>query len=135
LEARPEWYRALAPLVAERVKRLTEIGPVVRFLFAENQEMDPAAVESVLAKPGAGEALDALRDALASLGEWTPEAVEATLRSLPEGLGIKSKTLFQLARVAVTGSTVSLPLFESIALLGRETTLARLTAARALAAQ
>jgi glutamyl-tRNA synthetase len=135
LEARPEWYRALAPLVAERVKRLTEIGPVVRFLFAANPEMDPAAVESVLAKPDAGEALDALRDALASLSEWTPEAVEATLRALPEGLGTKPKTLFQLARVAVTGSTVSLPLFESIALLGRETTLARLAAARALAAQ
>ena len=44
LEARPEWYRALAPLVAERIKRLAEIGPVVSFLFTDNLEMNPAAV-------------------------------------------------------------------------------------------
>ena len=57
LEARHEWYLALAPLVSERIKRMTEIVPMVRFLFADDVVIDPAAAEKVLAKEGAGLAL------------------------------------------------------------------------------
>ena len=70
---------------------------------------------------------------LASLDEWTSAAIEEALRTVPEALGMKPKAVFQAARVAVAGSTVSLPLFESIALLGREAALARLEAARSIA--
>jgi glutamyl-tRNA synthetase len=70
---------------------------------------------------------------VASLGEWSPEAIEQTLRSLPEQLQIKPRALFQAVRVAVAGSTVSPPLFESLALLRREVVLARLKAAQSLA--
>jgi glutamyl-tRNA synthetase len=134
LETRHEWLLALAPLVSERIKRITEIVPMVRFLFIKDVVIDPAAAESTLAKEGAGTALNAFHDTLASLDDWTPAAVEEALRRVPETLNTKPKVVFQAARVAVTGATVSLPLFESIALLGREGALARLKAAQSIAA-
>jgi glutamyl-tRNA synthetase len=133
LATRREWFLALAPLVSARIKRMTEVVPAVRFLFGRDIAMDPAAIESTLARDGAGLALQAVCDALAALGEWTPEAIEAALRATPETLGMKPKMVFQVARVAIAGTTVSLPLFESVALLGRETALARLEAARSIA--
>jgi glutamyl-tRNA synthetase len=135
LEARHDWYLALAPLVIERIKRMTEIVPMVGFLFSEGAVIDPASAERTLAKGDAASALAATRDALASLDTWTPVAIEESLRTLPEALQTKPKTLFQIVRVAVTGSTVSLPLFESIALIGRESTLARLRAAQSAAGE
>jgi glutamyl-tRNA synthetase len=130
LAAWPDWFRALVPLVGERLKRMTEIAPMVRFLFVDDLVMEAAAVERILAKEGAGSALAAMHAALASLEGWNVEAIEATLRTVPEALGVKPKTVFQVARVAITGSTVSPPLFESLALLGRDRTLARLEAAK-----
>jgi glutamyl-tRNA synthetase len=127
---RPEWYHALAPLVAERVKRLDEISDAVRFLFEPSVEIEPAAREKVLLQAAVPEALAAVAAALASLGDWHAEAIEGTLRAVPEALGVKPKIVFQAVRVAVTGSQVSLPLFESLELLGRDSTIARLEAAR-----
>lgn len=133
LEARHDWYLALAPLVAERAKRMTEIAPMVRFLFTDHLDMDPSAAAKVLGKEGAGRALAAVHHTLGILETWSPATVEETLRTLPEALQTKPKTVFQVTRVAITGSTVSLPLFESIVLLGRQRTLARLEAAQSLA--
>jgi glutamyl-tRNA synthetase len=133
LEARHEWYLALAPLVSERLKRMTEIVPMARFLFTQNVVLDPSAAEKVLAKESAGLTLATTYDLLAALGAWTPGMIEDSLRTLPETLGMKPKQVFQVVRVAVSGSVVSLPLFESLALLGRERTLARLKAAQSVA--
>ncbi len=133
LAARPDWYRALAPLVAERLKRLTEVVSMVRFLFVDEVDIEPEAVEKVLAKEGAAAALAAARDSLQGLDPWTTTAIEETLRGLPPVLGQKPKQVFQVVRVAVAGSTVSPPLFESLELMGRERTLARLTAAETVA--
>ena len=133
VEARREWFLALAPLVSERLRRMTEIVPMVRFLFSEDLVIDPMAAENILAKEGAGRALATMSDTLASLDTWTPEVIEHALRELPEALQMKPRSLFQVARVAVAGSTVSLPLFESLSLLGREVVLARLKAARLVA--
>jgi glutamyl-tRNA synthetase len=112
---------------------MTDIVPMVRFLFTEETDIDPVDAEKVLAKEGAGLALATMRDALASLDRWTSDAIEAALRTVPEVLGMKAKSVFQVARVAVTGSAVSPPLFESLALLGREVALARLEAAQCVA--
>lgn len=131
-DRRPAWYVELAPLVSERVKRMTEIVPMVRFLF-EDVTIDPAAVEKVLHSEGAPAALDAVRDAIAEVTEWNPVSLENALRSVPEALGLKPKVVFQAVRVAVTGSSVSLPLFESLALLGQDVVSARLTAAKTVA--
>lgn len=131
---RKEWLLALAPLVSERVKTLSEVAPTVAFLFAESVSIDDAAREKVLEKEGAGRSLDVALDVLGALEEFTPEAIEAALRTIPELTGIKPKVAFQAIRVAICGTPVSPPLFESIALLGRERSLARIAAARPLAA-
>jgi len=130
--AQLEWFASLAPLVAERVKRLDEIVPKVAFLFTE-PAIEDSAREKVLAKEGSAAALAAVHDVLA-LVPFRAEAIEAAVRTVPETTGLKPKAVFQAVRVAVTGSTVSLPLFESLELLGRERTLARIERARALCA-
>ena len=124
----------LVPLVHERMQRLDEVGQYARFLFAEDLAIEPDAVGAVLQKAGAREVLLAAQAALAALGEWTTEAIEAALRALPAELGMGAKKVFQPVRVAVTGTTVSPPLFESLALLPRERVLERIAAAVPLAA-
>ena len=133
LETRRDWYVALAQLVSERLKRLTDVVPMVGYLFGDAVEIDPAAAEKVLAAEGAQRALAAAQTTLSQLSDWTPAAIEEALRPLGEELQMKPKVVFQTVRVAVSGTTVSLPLFESIALLGRERTLERLAAAEGLA--
>ncbi len=133
VEGHREWLERLAPLVNERIKRLDEIVPMVRFLFADTVEIEDAAREKVLAKEGAGRSLDAAAETLASVEPFEPAEIEAALRDVPPALGLKAKVVFQAVRVAVTGATVSPPLFESLALLGREPALDRIRAARPLA--
>ncbi len=134
LAARHEWLLALAPLVSERVKHMTEIVPWIRFLFTEEVTIDANAAEEILSKKETPLVLTATHDLLASLSldAWTADSIENALRNLSEKLQMKPKLLFQVLRVAITGSTVSLPLFESLALLRRETVLARLEAAQSL---
>lgn len=132
LEAERDWLLLLAPLVSERIKRLDEVVPMVRFLFVDQVEIDEAARAKVLGAAGAPEALLAARDALASVEPFETAAIEDALRALPEQLGVKAKIVFQAVRVAVTGTAVSPPLFESLELLGREKSVARLEAALAL---
>ena len=124
---RHDWYLRLAPLVSERTKRLDEVAEKVAFLFAD-PVIDEASREKVLMKEGAGRTLSAAVAALETV-TWSAPEIEAALRDLPEQLELKAKAVFQAVRVAATGSTVSPPLFESLELLGREATLARLTAA------
>jgi glutamyl-tRNA synthetase len=124
-----EWDAGLvrkgAPLVQEKIKRLSEFPDYARFLF-EEVEADPALVdERVLAV--ASEALEAV-------GEWRSDRIEAALRGLADRTGLKPAKAFQPIRVAVTGSKISPGLFESLELLGRETSLARINRARGAAA-
>ena len=132
--ARRDWLESLAPLVSERVKRLDEVVPMVRFLFGEGVVIDESAREKVLAKDGALTALTAAVEALEAVGPFTHDAIEGVLRTVPETTGLKAKLAFQAVRVAVTGTTVSPPLFESLELLGRDRTLARIRAAMPLTA-
>lgn len=131
---RHDWLLELAPIVMERMKTLSDIAPMVAFLFADTVEIDEGARDKALAKEGAGRSLDVALELLGELAEFTPEHIEAALRTIPEVTGVKAKIAFQAVRVAVTGTTVSPPLFESLALLGRERALARIAAARPLSA-
>ena len=131
--ARRGWLESLAPLVSERVKRLDEVVPMVRFLFGERVAIDESAREKVLSKEGALAALTAAVAVLETVEPFAHEAIEEVLRTVPETTGIKAKVAFQAVRVAVTGTTVSPPLFESLELLGRDRTLARVRAALPLA--
>jgi glutamyl-tRNA synthetase len=115
------------PLVSERMNKLTEAVPMLGFLFADEaefrrtDEIDEAGREVVAAS----------YDALAALPVWSTQSIENALReTLVDGLGLKPRLAFGPVRVAVTGSRVSPPLFESMELLGRERSLARLEAAR-----
>ena len=118
-----------APLIQTRITRLGEAADLVRFLFVDDLEIDPAAAAKVLVGEN-GPTLVAARDALAELTTWDTAAIEAALRAaLVEGLGLKPKHAFTPLRVAVTGATVSPPLFESMELLGRERTMDRLSSA------
>ncbi|GGF39310.1 glutamate--tRNA ligase [Marmoricola endophyticus] len=125
---------AAVPLVHERINKLTEAAPMLGFLFADTVEYDDADVAKLLDEAGQ-EVVRASREALAALGEWTTEAIEAALRErLVEGLGLKPRNAFGPVRVAVTGRRVSPPLFESLELLGRDESLARLDGALEVAA-
>jgi glutamyl-tRNA synthetase len=119
-----ELVRRAAPLVQEKIAALGEFPKFAGFLF-EKVDPDRGLLD------GSGPLLAQARDVLADLQPFEAERIEAELRRLAEGLGLKPRDAFQPIRVAVTGSTVSPGLFESIELLGREETLARLEAAAA----
>jgi glutamyl-tRNA synthetase len=122
---------AIAPLAQERMIVLSDAVGLLGFLFTDQVELDPAAAAKQLAGPEAAEVLDAATRALGALPEWTTPALESALKeALVEGLGRKPRQAFGPVRVAVSGRTVSPPLYESMELLGRERTLARLAAAR-----
>jgi glutamyl-tRNA synthetase len=118
------------PLVQERVATLKEAAAMLTFLVAgEGFTVDPDAAAKQLGET-ARPVLEAARAAIEGVSPFTTEEIEAALRAaLVDGLALKPKHAFGPVRVAVTGSTVSPPLFESIELLGRDATLARLGAA------
>ena len=126
-----EWERfvLIAPLVQERTKLLPEIGEQVRFLF-EDIAYDEKSWKKVMTKDGVDRVLDAGMVRLEALESWDVSEIEAALRQIPNELGIGAGKAFQPLRVAITGSSVSPPLFESMAALGRERTLERITRAR-----
>ena len=114
--------KEVAPLLVERMKRLTEAPPMVRFLFEDVAPDEKAA--KVL--DGQDEYLAEVSDVLQSLEKWTAPAIEEALRAVAEKRELKPKKAFQPIRAAVTGTLISPPLFESLELLGRERTLQRL---------
>lgn len=131
LQARPEWYAKLYPLVAERLVRLDEMPSKLAFMFwgPEVRALDEKSVTKVLKKEGAraDEALAACRAILADeRNAWNAEGLQEACRQQCDVLNMKPKLLFQPLRVAVCGNMVSPPLFESIELLTREDVLARI---------
>jgi glutamyl-tRNA synthetase len=121
----------IAPLVQERTKLLTEVAPQVRFLFADDIAYDETSWRKVMTKDEVPAVLGEALDRLAVVAEWTTPAIEETLRALLEAQELSARKGLQPLRVAVSGSSVSPPLFESLEALGRERTLARLAAVAA----
>jgi glutamyl-tRNA synthetase len=112
-------------ITQDKISTLAEFWPLTRSLF-EGPVDDPAARERVLEAPGGREALAQARAALAEMpAPWTQDEVESALRGVVERTGLKPKHVFQPLRVALTGTTVSPGIFETVALLGRDETLAR----------
>ncbi len=109
----------------EKIQTLTEFWPLVGFLF-DGPVDDPKAFRKVLASNGGVESLKAARDALAGAEPFTVENVEAALRHVVESRGDKPARVFQPVRVAIAGTTISPGIFESVALLGKHETLARI---------
>jgi glutamyl-tRNA synthetase len=118
----------IAALVQERTKLLTEVPEQVRFLFGDI-EYDESSWKKVMTKEGADVAVAEARERLEKLENWSIESVEDTLREMLETLELSARKGLQPLRVAISGSSVSPPLFESIAALGQERSVARLTKA------
>ncbi|MBP2318367.1 glutamate--tRNA ligase [Nesterenkonia lacusekhoensis] len=123
-----------APLVQERIALLGEGADMMAFLFADDDqlEIELKAFSGLGEKDVVLEALDASTAALEKLGEWTTEEIEGALReALIEGMELKPRKAFGAVRSAISGRKVSPPLFESMELLGRESSLSRLARFRA----
>jgi glutamyl-tRNA synthetase len=125
----PALFAAAAPLAQTRVAVLSEIVPNVDFLFLDEPAVDEGSWAKAM-KEGAATILD---DAVAAFtaAPWRAEELKAALEEVGTRHGLKLGKVQAPVRVAVTGRTVGLPLFESLELLGRDRTLARLAAARA----
>jgi glutamyl-tRNA synthetase len=118
-------FARVAPLVQERTKKLSEVADQVRFLFSDPLERDEESWKKVMV-PEAAPVLEGAAARLEELTKWETEEIETALRRLLDELSLNARKGLQPLRVATTGSTVSPPLFESIAVLGRERTLQRL---------
>ncbi len=129
-------FRTAADLVQTRIVVLSDAWDLLKFLFVGESEfeLDEAAAAKNL-KAEAGPVLDAALAALEALGEWSTPAIEEALKTaLVDDLGLKPRKAFAPVRVAVTGSHISPPLYESMELLGRERTLDRVRSARSVVA-
>jgi glutamyl-tRNA synthetase len=130
----PEQERILteaAPLVHERITLLGEAPDMLEFLFRADADI-VVQQDALKGLPGnTDEVLDASIAVLTELGQWDAEAIQAALRAaLIEGMGIKPRLAFGPLRTGISGKRISPPLFESMVILGRESTLARLKAFR-----
>ena len=123
--------RAL-PLIQERIVKLDEAPALLKFLFVKDFVIDQEAVAKVADEQAKNILRRALQD-LELLTTWDHLSIESALRaSLIEELGLKPRIAFTALRIATTGSTISPPLFESMELLGKEASLARISLALSL---
>ena len=117
--------RGAVEIAAEKIQTLAEFWPLVAFLF-EGPVEDQAAFAKTIGADGGAQSLQTARSALATVEPFTVENVEEALRGVVEQLDCKPAKVFQPVRVAIAGTTVSPGIFESVALLGREESLARI---------
>ncbi|MCL2418752.1 MAG: glutamate--tRNA ligase family protein, partial [Conexibacteraceae bacterium] len=122
--------RGAVEISREKIQTLADFWPLAGFLF-DGPADDPKAFAKVIGTDGGRETLAEARDAIAAADPFTVEAIEAALREVVERRGVKPGQVFQPVRVAIAGTTVSPGIFESVALLGRDETIARID--RALA--
>jgi glutamyl-tRNA synthetase len=122
-----ERLRAACEIAQEKAQTLDEVWPLIRFLFEPPVE-DPKAWAKVM-KEGTAPLLAAAAEALATVEPFEPGPIEAALAPLLERFGVKPGRLYQPIRVAITGTSVSPGIFESLAVLGRERSLERIRAA------
>ena len=125
--AEPARRRLACEIVADKAQTLAEVWPLIAFIFAE-PEADEAAWSRVM-----GEEVPALLEAAAAalrdLDGWDRDGIQRALEGVLTERGLKPRELYQPIRVAITGSTVSPGIFESLAALGRRDSLARIDVA------
>jgi glutamyl-tRNA synthetase len=120
-----ELVRKTAPLVQEKITKLGEYPAYAGFFFDGRGEPDSSLLD--------GRVLAAAQEALTAADPFTADEIEQALRAMAERLELKPRQAFEPVRVAVTGSTVSPGLFESLEILGKDESLARLSEAVAAA--
>ena len=118
----------LAPLIQERVTTLADVIPLVAFLFSDPFAPEPASFDKAIRDdPEAKSILEQVRDGFARI-EWKATSMRPVLDAAVERTGRKLGKVQAPVRVAALGSTVGLPLFESLEELGRDRTIARIEA-------
>jgi glutamyl-tRNA synthetase len=130
LEADPETVLAITPLIQERLKTLNDAVPLTGFFFEDEITYEPEAL--IGKRMDASTSLAALQRAhetLADIDTFDQETLETALRTLADKLDLKAGQLFGIIRMATTGKKVAPPLFGTLAVLGRDRTLARLESA------
>jgi len=131
-EREEEILTEAAPLVQERITLLGEAPDMLGFLFKADDAIDVADDARKGLPANLTEVLDATLAALEPVQDWTAENIQAALRhALVEDMGIKPRLAFGPVRTAVSGRRISPPLFESMVILGRDSSLARIRAFRA----
>lgn len=124
-DAHREMLHRAAPLVQERMQLLGEAPGLLAFLFTADEDL--TFDDDAMPKDGGPSVLAVSTKALADLDEWTTPTIEAALRgALIDELGLKPRLAFGPLRSAVSGRRISPPLFESMELLGKESTLKRI---------
>jgi glutamyl-tRNA synthetase len=117
------------PIIQERITTLAEIPPMLKFLFTKDFAVDPDSA-SKIADEQSRKVLAVSLERLTALTDWNHEGIEGALRSaLIDELALKPRIAFGAVRIAVTGSHISPPLFESMALLGQSKSLERIKSA------
>ncbi len=122
-----DYIRQVMPLIQERAKTLAEVAELTQFFFTSELSYESRLL--IVKKMDPGSAINALETSLERLGQlpvFDAESLEASLRPLADELGLKTGQLFGTLRVAVTGRTVAPPLFQTMAVLGKECCLKRM---------
>ena len=124
-----EIVKAALPIIQERIVKLGEIPSMLKFLFVNSLEIENESKEKIKDEESK-KVLKRSLDALDPVSNWSHESIEVALRTaLIEEMGLKPRIAFGAVRIAVTGSHISPPLFESIELLGKEPSLSRIKSA------
>lgn len=125
-----EVFAVMAPAVQQRVQRLDEVVATVDYLFMPQPVIDQAAFDKTMAAPSSVALLTEVAHAYAT-AEWDHDSLKDTLEAIGETFQLKPGKAQAPLRVAVTGRTVGLPLFDWLAILGRDETLRRVNVALA----
>jgi glutamyl-tRNA synthetase len=124
--------KAALPIIQERIVKLDEVPQMLKFLFIKDFGVEAESVSKITDSLSKDILKRSVKE-LEPLSEWNHDSIEAALRaSLIEEMGLKPRIAFTAIRIATTGSTISPPLFESMELLGKEASLARIAAALTL---
>jgi glutamyl-tRNA synthetase len=124
--------KAALPIIQERIVKLDEVPQMLKFLFVKKFAVEAESVSKITDSVSKDILKRSLKE-LEPLATWNHDSIESALRaSLIEEMGLKPRIAFTAIRIATTGSTISPPLFESMELLGKEVSLARIAAALTL---
>ena len=124
--------KSALPIIQERIVKLDEVPQMLKFLFVKNFAVEADSVSKITDEVSKEVLKRSLKE-LEPLATWNHDSIEAALRACLIGeMGLKPRIAFGAVRIATTGSTISPPLFESMELLGKEASLARIAAALTL---
>jgi glutamyl-tRNA synthetase len=124
--------KSALPIIQERIVKLNEVPQMLKFLFVKEFAVEADSVSKITDAVSKDVLKRSLKE-LEPLATWNHDSIEAALRAcLIDEMGLKPRIAFGAVRIATTGSTISPPLFESMELLGKEASLARIAAALTL---